>query len=93
MLLMMKYLETLISAYVRWVMITSDSILDQIDAATGVVRGMVKELILHGGITLPCKLQDDELELICEEIRCLRPLITEEHELEIYLARPLFYYI
>ena len=52
---------------------------------------MVKELILHGGITLPCKLQDDELELICEEIRCLRPLITEEHELEIYLAHLTLY--
>lgn len=62
-----------------------DQILDQIDAAIGIVRGMVKEIIQYGSITLPCKLRDKELELICEDIHDFKMKNLKESELEIYL--------
>lgn len=45
-----------------------DLVLDQIAAATGVVRGMVKELIQFGKVTLPCKLSATALHSICKEV-------------------------
>ena len=36
-----------------------DLVLDQIDSAVGVAKGMVKELIQDGIIYLPCSLTDD----------------------------------
>lgn len=45
-----------------------DLVLDQIAAATGVVRGMVKELIQFGKVTLPCKLSATALQGICKEV-------------------------
>jgi len=62
----------------------SDQILDQISEATGTVRGMVKELIAYGEITLPCQLKDQELELICEETAHFRNKITKESDIENY---------
>lgn len=61
-----------------------DQILDQIDSATGIIRGMVKEQINYGVITLPCKLTDQSLELICEEISGFRKKILRESDFEIY---------
>jgi hypothetical protein len=61
-----------------------DQILDQITEATGTVRGMVKELITYGEITLPCQLKDQQLELICEEIGCFKNKITKESDIETY---------
>ena len=61
-----------------------DQILNQINNATGTVRGMVKELIAYGEITLPCKLKDQQLESICEEITHFRKKITKESDFEIY---------
>lgn len=61
-----------------------DQILDQIPAAKGIVRGMVKELIQYGELTLPCKLKDEELELICEEVVHFRKKILKESDLETY---------
>jgi hypothetical protein len=63
----------------------SDQILDQIDAAKGIVRGMVKEIIQYGNITLPCKLKDQELELICEDIDKFKNKNIKESDLEVYL--------
>jgi hypothetical protein len=61
-----------------------DQILDQIAGTTGIVRGMVKELIEYGEITLPCKLTSEQLELICEETSCLRKDIIQESDIENY---------
>jgi len=61
-----------------------DQILDQISEATGTVRGMVKELIAYGEITLPCQLKDQQLELICEETAHFRNKITKESDIENY---------
>lgn len=59
-------------------------ILDQIPMARGVTRGMVKELIQYGEITLPCKLKIKDLELICEEIILHRKNVLRETDLEVY---------
>ena len=45
-----------------------DLVLDQIAAASGVVRGMVKELIKFSKVTLPCRLSATALTNICEEL-------------------------
>jgi len=45
-----------------------DLVLDQIAAATSVVRGMVKELIQFNKVTLPCKLSATALASICKEV-------------------------
>lgn len=59
-------------------------ILDQIAMARGAIRGMVKELIQHGEITLPCKLKIKDLEIICEEIIHHRKNVLKEADLEVY---------
>ena len=59
-------------------------ILDRISSATGTVRGMVKELIEYGEITLPCDLKDKELDLICEEIIHHRKNILKESDFKTY---------
>jgi hypothetical protein len=61
-----------------------DQILDQIPMAKGVNRGMIKELIQYGEITLPCKLKVNDLEIICEEIIYSRKNILKETDLEVY---------
>lgn len=61
-----------------------EQILDQIPLAQGAVRGMVIELIQYGEITLPCKLTDKELEIICEETLHYRKNIVKEGDLEVY---------
>ena len=62
-----------------------DQILDQIDSARGIVRGMVKEIIQYGNVTLPCQLKDKELELICEDIDNFKKKNIKESEFEVYL--------
>lgn len=60
-------------------------ILDQIDMAKGLDRGMVMELIKYGEVTLPCKLKDKDLEIICEEVLYCSDSVIKESDLEIYL--------
>jgi len=68
-----------------------DLVLDQIELATGVVRGMVKELIEYGELTLPCYLKDDELEVICEEINLAQDKPKTAEDLPIYYPKLCLY--
>ena len=59
-----------------------DLVLDQIEHAVGVAKGMVKELIQDGVIYLPCSLTDDVLERICEELDYVQATLSTENDLE-----------